>query len=234
MTGPDAMIGVLMLKTRFPRIPGDIGNAATWPFPVRFKTVEVANPANVVTGGLSDERLLPAFLAAARELVAEGCAGITTSCGFLGPFQDELARAAGVPVAASSLLQVPLVERLLPPGQRAGVLTVRAASLTARHLLAAGARADTPVMGTEAGAELSRVLLGDLPVLDPIGAEADMIAAGRALVARHPEVGAIVLECTNMPPYGRALGRALGLPVYDIVSLITWFRAGLAGRSFPS
>lgn len=227
MIDGEIVIGILMLKTRFPRIPGDIGNPVTWPFPVRFKTVDAANPTNVVTEGLSDARLLPAFLAAARELVGEGCDGLTTSCGFLAPFQDELARASGVPVAASSLMQVPLVERLLPPGRRAGVLTVRAASLTARHLAAAGARADTPVMGTEGGTELTRVLLGDLPELDPAKAEADMIEAGRALIARHPEVGAIVLECTNMPPYAAALARAVGLPVYDIVSLIGWFRAGL-------
>lgn len=230
MIDGEIVIGILMLKTRFPRIPGDIGNPATWPFPVRFKTVDAANPTNVVTEGLRDARLLPAFLAAARELAALGCDGLTTSCGFLAPFQDELARAAGVPVAASSLMQVPLVERLLPPGRRAGVLTVRAASLTERLLAAAGARADTPVRGTEGGSELTRVLLGDLPELDLAKAEADMIQAGRALIARHPEVGAIVLECTNMPPYAAALARAVGLPVYDIVSLITWFRAGLAAK----
>jgi Asp/Glu/Hydantoin racemase len=231
MIDGEIVIGILMLKTRFPRIPGDIGNPATWPFPVRFKTVDAANPTNVVTEGLSDARLLPAFLAAAHDLAALGCDGLTTSCGFLAPFQDELARASGVPVAASSLLQVPLVERLLPPGRRAGVLTVHAASLTERHLAAAGARADTPIIGTEGGTELTRVLLGDLPELDPVKAEADMIEAGRALIARYPEVGAIVLECTNMPPYAAALARAVELPVYDVVSLITWFRAGLGARS---
>jgi Asp/Glu/hydantoin racemase len=233
MTDRPATIGILMLKTRFPRIPGDVGNALTWPFPVTFKTVEPATPASVVTEGLSDARLLPAFLAAARELVAEGADGLTTSCGFLAPFQDEIARASGVPVAASSLMQLPLVERLLPRGRRAGVLTVSAASLGPRHLLAAGAAADTPVMGTEAGTELTRVLLGDLPDLDPAQAERDLLAAGQALVSAHPELGALVLECANMAPYSAALRHALGLPVYDIVSFITWFHAGLEPRRFP-
>ena len=53
-------------------------------------------------------------------------------------------------------------------------------------------------------------------------------------MARHPEVGAIVLECTNMPPYAAALREALGMPVYDIYSMITWFHAGLRPRRFPT
>jgi hypothetical protein len=199
-THGQATIGVLMLKTRFPRIPGDVGNPKTWPFPVKFKTVEPATTKAVVTDGLRDKNLLPAFLDAARELVEDGADALTTSCGFLAPFQDELARAAGVPVAASSLMQIPLVERLLPPGRRVGVLTVSRASLTPRHLEAAGARADTPIQGTEDGSELSRVLLGDLPELDPEAAERDMIAACRSFLSRTPEVGGLVLECANMAP----------------------------------
>lgn len=228
-----ATIGVLMLKTRFPRIPGDVGNAATWSFPVKFRTVEPATPQSVVTDGLRDARLLPAFLEAARAMVEEGVDGLTTSCGFLAPYQDELSRAAGVPVAASSLMQVPLVERLLPAGRRVGILTVSRESLTARHLEAAGARPDTPVQGTEGGTELSRVLLGDMPELDPAAAERDMLEACRSLLARHPEVGGLVLECANMAPYGAALHAAFGLPVYDIVSFVTWFHHELEPRQFP-
>lgn len=226
-----ARLGILMLETRFARIPGDVGNGETWPFPVLFRVVRGATAGKVVLDGARG--LLPDFIAAAQELVALGAEGITTTCGFLSPFQKELAAAAGVPVATSSLMQVPWVQATLPPGKRVGIVTVSKACLTPAHLEAAGAPADTPVAGTEGGREFFRVLVGEeKDDLDVALAEQDILDAGRALVAAHPEVGAIVLECTNMPPYAGALQAALGLPVYDIYSLITWFHAGLRPRRF--
>lgn len=225
-----ARLGILMLETRFPRIPGDTGNAGTWPFPVLYKVVPGASPERVVRERAAG--LLPAFLDAAQELVALGADGLTTTCGFLALYQGEIARHAGVPVAASSLMQVPFVETLLPPGKRAGILTISAAHLSPEHLRAAGARPDTPVVGTEGGREFTRAILGDKAGLDVAAAEADILDAGQTLVKRHPEVGAIVLECTNMAPYARVLSERVGLPVFDIVSFATWFHAGLQPRDF--
>ena len=226
-----APLGIIMLETRFPRISGDIGNGQTWPFPVLYRVVAGATPERVVLQGARG--LLPDFIAAAQELVTLGAEAITTSCGFLCIFQKEIAAAVGVPVATSSLLQVPWVEALLPAGQRVGVITVSPASLTPAHYAAAGMAADTPVMGIEGGRELFRVLVRqDKLDLDPVAAEQDIIDAGRALVAKHPEVGAIVLECTNMPPYAAALQAALGLPVHDVVSLASYLFAGLRPRRY--
>ena len=225
-----ASVGILLLESRFPRIPGDGGNAGTWPFPMLYRVVGGATPDKVVRdrgGGIVED-----FAAAARELVAIGADGITTNCGFLVLYQDRLAQACGVPVAASSLLQVPWVERLLPPGRRVGVVTVEAGSLTPRHLECAGARPDTPVEGTEGGAEFTRVLLGDELELDVGRAREEVIAAARRLVERNRDIGAIVLECTNMPPYAAEVSRAVGLPVYDFYSFVCWFQAGLRPRSF--
>ena len=224
-----ASVGMLLLETRFPRIPGDGGNAETWPFPMLWRVVSGATPDRVVRGrdGVVDD-----FVAAARELVALGADGITTNCGFLVLHQDRLAADCGVPVATSSLLQVPWVERLLPPGRRVGVVTVEAESLTPRHLECAGARPDTPVEGTQSGAEFTRVLLGDELELDVNRAREDVCAAARRLVERNRDVGAIVLECTNMPPYAADVSRATGLPVHDFHSFVCWFQAGLQPHSF--
>ena len=226
-----APLGILMLEARFPRIPGDMGNASTWPFPVLYRIVEGANPESVVLKGAAG--LLPNFIAAAEELVRFGAEAITTNCGFLSLFQKELAAQVKVPVATSSLMQVPWVQATLPAGKRVGVITVSAASLTPKHLEAAGVPLDTPLVGTEKGREFFRTLiLGEKDDMDVEAAEQDILEAGRALVASHPEIAAIVLECTNMPPYAAALRAALGLPVYDIYSMITWFHAGLRPRQF--
>ena len=225
-----ARVGILMLETRFPRIPGDMGNAETWPFPVLYKVVPGASPRRVVcdkAAGLLDE-----FLAAAAELVRLGADGITTTCGFLSLFQREIAAHVGVPVATSSLMQIPFIERVLPPGKRVGVLTVSAANLTEEHLLAAGADPATPVVGTDNGSEFTRVMINDEERLDVAAAERDILAAGDALVTSHRDVGAVLLECTNMVPYARALSERLRLPVFSIYTFVTWFQSGLVPRDF--
>ncbi len=226
-----APLGILMLQARFPRIPGDMGNATTWPFPVLYRVVRDATPQRVVLDAAAG--LLPDFLAAAAELVDHGAEAITTNCGFLALFQHELAAHVGVPVATSALLQVPWVQATLPPGKRVGIITVSATSLTPRHLEAAGVPLDTPIVGTEDGEEFFRVLiLGEKRDMDVGLAARDILTAGRRLISHHPEVGAIVLECTNMPPYAHALREVLGMPVYDIYTLITWLHAGLRPRDF--
>ena len=225
-----ARVGILMLDTRFPRIPGDMGNAETWPFPVLYKVVPGASPRRVVCE--RSEGLLDEFLAAADELVRHGADGITTTCGFLSLYQRDIAAHVGVPVATSSLMQIPFMERVLPPGKRVGVLTVSAANLTEEHLRAAGADPGTPVVGTDDGSEFTRVMINDEERLDVAAAEHDILAAGDRLVTSHDGIGAVLLECTNMVPYARALSQRLHLPVFSIYTFVTWFQSGLIPRDF--
>ncbi len=223
-------LGILMLDTHFPRPPGDIGHPDTFPFPVTFRRVPGADAPRAV--GDRGAGLLPAFIAEGRALVAEGIDAVATSCGFLSLFQAPLAEALGVPVAASPLMQVASVQRLLPPGRRAGVLTISPADLTPDHLAAAGADPATPVGGTPRGSAFVRAILGDLPDLDPDAARADLVAAARAFHAAHPDLGALVLECTNMGPWSADIRAATSLPVFDTASFLAWVHAGLAPRRF--
>src|SRR3569832_2388645 len=131
-----APLGILMLEAKFPRIPGDMGNGTTWPFSVFFRVVEGATPEKVVLKGAAGT--LSVFIAAAEELVRLGAEASTTNCGFLALFQKELAAAVGVPVATSSLMQVPWVQATLPPGKRVGLVTVSGSTLTPAHLAGAG------------------------------------------------------------------------------------------------
>ena len=218
MSAEAGPLGVLMLDTRFPRLVGDIGNPATFPFPVRYRKVVGASPLRVVIEG--DRSLLAPFVEAARALQAEGCAAISTSCGFLALFQEALQDAVPVPVWTSSLLLLPELQRALPSGRRAGVVTADAASLTGTHLRAAGAAEDTPVEGLSPDSPFHATLIDNLPELDAGLAEAATVAAALRLAHGHPELGAIVLECTNMPPYAEAVHAATGLPVHDITTLI--------------
>ncbi|MDE4303018.1 aspartate/glutamate racemase family protein [Phaeobacter gallaeciensis] len=226
-----ATVGILMLETQFPRVHGDVGNALTWDFPVQYRVVEGASPDRVVRNDPSD--LAERFIEAGHDLIRSGCDGITTTCGFLSLIQEEVKSALGVPVATSSLMQVPMVQRLLPAGKRCGVLTISEEALGPEHLAAAGAPPDTPVVGTDGGRCMTRDFLGDKPTIDFAACRLDMIDAGLGMMQSYPDVGAIVLECTNMVPYARDLRKVTGVPVYSIYSFINWFQAGLLPRHFP-
>jgi len=217
-------LGILMLDTRFPRIAGDLGNPETFPFPVLIARIAGATPERVVDR--KAEGLLEPFVRGGEALIRAGATGITTTCGFLSLFQRPLAERLGVPVAASALLMVPMVERLLPAG-RVGVVTFSKSLLTREHLIAAGAAADTPVEGVPPDGALATVIRKGERTLDQALVSAEVVDAGKRLAAAHPDLGAVVIECTNMPPYSAALRSALRLPVYDGYDFFCWFFAGL-------
>ncbi|MCC1494815.1 aspartate/glutamate racemase family protein [Cognatishimia sp. F0-27] len=225
-----ASVGILMLDARFPRIPGDMGHAGSWPFPVLYRIVRGASPERVVRQGA--EGLLDAFISEAQALVADGADGITTNCGFLSLFQAELAAAMPVPVLTSSLCQVDLVNRLLPAQRRAGILTISASKLTEAHLRAARVPEGTPIGTTEGGAEFTRAILGNEGLLDVDAARRDNVEAALAMQRAHPELGALVLECTNMGPYAADITAATGLPCFSMLGLVTWFQSGLTPARF--
>ena len=226
-------VGILVLDTRFPRIPGDIGNAATFDFPVLYHRVPGASSDRVVRQGRRE--LLPSFIEGARAHEREGARAITTSCGFLAMFQGEVAAAVSVPVFTSSLMLVPLVHRMLPPGKAVGIVTVDASSLRPEHYAGAGISPDmaTVVAGLETEKEFTRVLLDDEIELDVEMARQEHVTVARRLVEAHPEIGAIVLECTNMPPYRADVQAATGLPVFDITTLVRMVHDAVGQGSAP-
>ncbi len=227
-------VGILVLDTRFPRIPGDIGNAGTFEFPVLYYRVRGASSDRVVRR--PDRDLLSLFVDGARSLEGEGVRAITTSCGFLARFQRELAASVSVPVFTSSLMLVPLVHCMLSPGRAVGIMTVDASALGAEHFAGAGITADMPVVvaGLETEKEFTRVLIEDRLMLDVDAARREHVRVASRMLAEHPEIGAIVLECTNMPPYAADVQAATGLPVFDITTLVRMVhgaaRHGLAPR----
>ncbi|MEW5724620.1 MAG: aspartate/glutamate racemase family protein [Thermodesulfobacteriota bacterium] len=216
------VIGILMLRTSFPRIPGDIGNASTFPFPVRYKVVEEAT-ADKVLNPEGDPTLLAPFVRAARELEQEGVKAIFTSCGFLAIFHRELVDAVDIPVFSSSLLQVPTACAVIKKTRKVGILSASAGSLTPRHFAGVGLL-DPPVLvrGLEGAEEFNSVFIGGKPSLDVARCTREIVDAAKGLVGDHPEIGALVLECTNMAPFSHAIQAAVGLPVFDVVTMIRY------------
>jgi hypothetical protein len=220
-----------MLNTVFPRIPGDVGNAFTFDFPVLYKIVKGANPGRVVQD--ADPALLEPFIEGLKELEAEGCQAVSTSCGFLVIFQKKLAEAARVPVLTSSLLQVPFLANMMGHGKKIGIVTARASSLTDSHFAEAGMiDCDFAVQGMDDCPEFSRAFFENQPEFDPDIVRDEVVGAAEKLVQTHPNTAALVFECTNLPPYARAVQKATGLPVFDITTLIRFAAGGLLRGDF--
>jgi Asp/Glu/hydantoin racemase len=224
-------VGILVLETKFPRIPGDMANATTWDFPVLYKIIKNAAPDKVVRKGA--QGLLDRFIKGAQELEKEGVRAITTNCGFLALFQSELAASVNVPVFTSSLMQVPLVYSMLKPSQKVGIITIHSKSLTQRHLSAVGVdRVPHVILGTEGEEEFSRAILDDELELDIEKAREDLVRVAGRMKAYHPEVGAVVLECTNMPPFAAEMQKKVNLPIFDIYTLVLWVYHGIFRKEF--
>ncbi|SRR5450830_1983760 len=211
------MLGILMLDTVFPRPLGDIGNPQTFPFATRLRKIERASPEKVIferANGLIDQ-----FITAAQQLQAEGCRAIVTSCGFLALQHHQIAAALHIPFASSSLCWLPTLYNAFGGPAHVGILTASASSLSDEHLAALGGSAATPRAGMPPASEFARVIIGNQVEGDMEQIHAEMISAALGLVERHPEVRALLLECTNMSPCAAEIAKRTGRPVFDLVGL---------------
>jgi hypothetical protein len=228
----DIVIGVLCLDTAFTKIPGHIRNRTTFDFPVTCKVVEGATAERVVTR--ADPRLLEPFIGAARELEAEGVAAITSACGFLVIFQRQLADAVGVPVYSSSLIQLPMVHRMLRSDQKVGLLVAEKPSLTRRHLEAIGGESvPVCIAGMAEQPEFREVMLeGRRVELDADRLRREVLSEVEQLARENPDMGALVIECTDLVPFADAIQARTGVPVFDIVTLTEMVYGSLTRRPF--
>lgn len=212
-------IGVLGLDSHYAKPPGHIKNPSGFGFPILYRSVKGVTVKKLLREPSAAQ--LELFIAAARELEAEGVCAITGSCGFLALFQRELAEAVNVPVFMSSLLQVPLVHQMLRQHQKVGVITAHQESLTTAHLRAVGAdRTPVCIVGMDAKPEFLEVIIeGRRNKLDLRKLEDEVVEVAVSLAHDNPDVGAIVLECTDMPPFAHRIQAETGLAVFDLCTL---------------
>ncbi len=226
-------IGVLCLETAFTKIPGHIRNPSTFDFPVVYRVVTGATPERVVSQ--ADPALLEPFIDAANDLAAQGVSAITTGCGFLVLFQRELAAAVDVPVYTSSLIQLPMVAAMLRPEQKVGLLVAKKEALTERHLAAiGGAHVPVCVAGLAEQPEFREVILGgQRTALDAGKLLGEVLDEVGRLAAENPDLGALIIECTDLVPFAKDIQETVGSPVFDIVTLTNMVHQTLTRQAFP-
>jgi len=233
-------IGILMIEGRFPRPPGAIGNASTFPFPVMHHVVKGFSGSRTVRdlGALDpagDEfgKVIGPWLDGARYLEDQGCHAITTSCGFAVLFQSHLLGAVNIPVFASSLMLVPLIAATLQRGKKVGIITAEASSLSARHLQAAAIDpATVQVVGMEGCREFAATAWEDRTTLDFGAAKDETVEVAKRLVNGRDDIGAVLLECSLLPPYAAAIQAAIRVPVFDFTHLVALVHGACARTAF--
>ncbi len=224
-------VGIMYIdEVNYPLIPGNVVNAYTYNYPVAMECVQGLGIEQLFAAG---DDVLPMLLDAAKKLQRKGARAITGACGFFGNFQKEMAEALDVPVAMSSLVQIEWIKMLLKPGQKIAVLTADLSSLTDRLLEACGSiRDERLVMRDLRNEKEFSCILEGRGTFDNDGVRKEVVCAALGAHAECSEIGAILLECSDMPPYAADVSRATGLPVFDFITLIDFLHSSVAKRYY--
>jgi len=212
-------VGILLLDTSVPFVPGDVANATTYDFPVRFQKVQGFSVRRAIG---KDPEIYEALREAAEALAGQGVRAVTGDCGFMAAHQKRLARELPVPVFLSSLLQIPFIAAIVGDAAKVGVLTADSRSLDDALLRQVGVTnsGGLAIAGLQDCPEFYRFAIEETGMLDTDAVEGEVVEAARSLVEREPAVGALLLECSLLPPYAAAVQEAVGLPVFDYVTMI--------------
>ncbi len=223
-------IGILILDATYPCIPGNVGNASTFPFPVRYKVVKEASIERLIKQ--KDIALLEPFIDAAIELQEEGVKAITGACGFMALFQREVSDAVDVPVFLSSLLQIPFIYQIKK--QKIGIITADSKSLTPEHFISVGVNKEIPLLigGMEDQEEFREAILEEKGTLDSDLIESEVVGVAKKLITENPDIGALVLECSDLPPYAHAIQKEVNLPIFDFTTMIQYVHTALVRKEF--
>lgn len=224
-------IGILYIDdVWYPMVPGNIVNGYTFNFPVRLKSVDGLDISRLFK---AEEDVLDDLIKAGKQLEREGVRAISAACGFFGSFQKQLAEALDVPVAISSLVQIPWIAAIIKPSQKIGVLTADKSSLTDKLLENCGIinKEQLIIKDLRHQPEFSCILEGRGEFDNSI-VEQEVVAKAMEIIKEAPDTGAILLECSDMPPYASAIQREVKLPVFDFTTLIKWLHSSVVQRPY--
>lgn len=225
-------IGILLLDSRAPFIQGDVGNAKSYSYPVRFKRVDGLTVARIFK---HDRSFLEKMINGARELEREGVKAVTGDCGFMALYQQEVKEAVNVPVFLSSLIQIPFIRATLPAYAKVGIITANADSLSAELFSSLGIALDQSLVlsGLQDKLAFYQAAIAENGTLDSDLIRQEVREAAQEMVKADSGIRSILLECSMLPPYGAAVREATGLPVYDFLTMINHVRSAVVKQEFP-
>lgn len=221
-------IGIIAIRLDYPKLPGNVVNAQTFDFPVLYEEV-VFEIERLFEG---DPTLAVDVVAAARRLESAGVSAIAGACGFFAHFQKIVADAVDVPVFMSSLVQVPLITCGLSSNRKVLVFAADGASVDDDLLSCVDATSERLIVQDVGSLESFAPIRWGKTTIDNGTLIDDLVALAHKQITAHPEIGAILLECSDLPPYAADLHDATGLPVFDFITLINWAHHAVTQRRY--
>lgn len=240
-------VGVVCLNQNMPFIPGDVQAATTFEFPVIYKVAEKGTSAGILEGEAELEGWLTEV---ALDLESEGVHCITGDSGYMVPYQKGIAGAVDVPVGLSSLIETSLIASMLDTSQTIAIVCAASPPLDEEFLAKIGIAIPNPlvVQGMQDDAAVVEIMFAAVNIAEhgeagdatggPAPFDADRLAesffqVGRKLAEENPNLGAILLECSDFPPYAKAVQTgAGGIPVFDFITLINLLESGTSRDPF--
>ena len=230
-------VGILQLPANIPMLPGDVGNPTTFDFPVVYELIEEIDPFWV----LADKPhpvVMKKVIAACKRLTMQGVTTIIGNCGFFANYQPEVAESldVGVTYFNGSLMQLPMILTSVGANKKVGVLTASKKLLMPSPALKYSGVSDEDmkrivVYGNEDGKEMLKVT-GETGRFNPKKLEKELVDLAKKMVKENPDVGAIVLECTEFPPYAHAIQDAVRLNIWDFVTMTKFMHAGAMQKPY--
>ena len=223
-------LGIILLNDAYPGFPGDVRNPSAFPYPIQYEIAEgVTNKTLVYDKNPGQCR--EAVIRAARKLESLGCRAVAAECGYFAFFQKDVADQVDIPVFMSSLLQVPFIQQVIGPKKKVGIICAQHQYLSEQHLMNVGIDPDSNYVIAGAQDEYGVTEFDNLwnpnkrpevPEAYYDKAEEQMVNCARQFVDKNPDIGAIMLECTGMQPFARAVQREVELPVFSWGTLLDY------------
>ena len=221
-------LGIIAVDLDYPKVPGNVVNATTYDFPVLYEMVSF----EIEQLFAGDPSIKEQVIEAAKKLEAKGVRAIIGACGYFAHFQKEVAAAVGVPVFMSSLCQLATIKTWLPAERKIAVFAADGASINDEFLSQVNTTIDQIVVVNVGDMESFAPIRWGKGPLDNGLLEDDLCKRAQEVCAKYPEVDAILLECSDLPPYAAAIQRATGLPVFDFITLAKWVESVVVQRPY--
>lgn len=215
-------VGILMLDSHTPFIPGDVGNASSYDFPVRYEIVRGMTVERMLSEHLmEDEEALEIVLEAARKLEEQGVRMITSDCGFMMVFQEYLKENLDTTVCLSSLIQLPFILQCTKGHEKIAVLTASGDTIgpVIERFFGKETIDRLVIKGLEKKQHFYEAIVVEKGQLN-VDQIQDEIAETVTECMQEDTIGAILLECSIMPPYGNSVYDVSKVPVYDFQTMI--------------
>lgn len=221
-------IGIIAVHLIYPKLPGNVANATTYRFPVLYQEVDF----DIEQLFAGDDSIRDIVVEAAKELERQGVRAIVGACGYFAHFQQDVAEAVQVPVFLSSLCQIPMIRLGLSAHQKILVLAASGDQLDDALLHHVGTGREGLLIQNIGDMDSFDAIRYGKTTLDNGRLTEDLCRLAAELQRQEPDIGAILLECSDLPPYAKAIQSVTGLPVFDFNTMINWLYHSVVQTSY--